>query len=131
MKGVVVKSVGDLYNVKINNNIIRCNYRGKNKLKNEFSNPIVSGDKVEIKLLDEKSGIIEKVIERKNYFIKKSLKDKKAHIIGANVDQILIISSIICIPGQCALAVLSRGAGYHARQCFLAVLPKERTIIVV
>ena len=94
MKGVVVKSVGDLYNVKINNNIIRCNYRGKNKIKNEFSNPIVSGDKVEIKLLDEKSGIIEKVIERKNYFIKKSLKDKKAHIIGANVDQILIISSI-------------------------------------
>ena len=35
MKGVVVKSVGDLYNVKINNSIIRCKYRKKNKLNNK------------------------------------------------------------------------------------------------
>ena len=94
MEGVVIKSVGDLYNVKIDDNIIRCNYRGKNKLNNIFSNPIVSGDKVVIQLTDGKSGVIEKVIERKNYFIKKSLKDKKAHIIGANLDQVVIIGSI-------------------------------------
>ncbi len=94
MIGVIVKSVGDLYNVKINNKIIRCNYRGKNKLNNAFSNPIVSGDKVNIKLVDANSGIIEKVLDRKNYFIKKSLKDNKAHIIGANLDQVLIICSI-------------------------------------
>ena len=94
MEGVVIKSVGDIYNVKINNNIIKCNYRGKNKLNNVFSNPIVSGDKVIIQLLDNKNGIIEKIIERKNYFLKRSLKDKKAHIIGANLDQILIMGSI-------------------------------------
>ncbi len=94
MEGVVIKSVGDIYNVKINNNIIKCNYRGKNKLNNVFSNPIVSGDKVIIQLLDNKNGIIEKIIERKNYFLKRSLKDKKAHIIGANLDQVLIMGSI-------------------------------------
>ncbi len=84
MEGVVIKSTGDLYNVKINNNVVRCNYRGKNKLNNIFSNPIVSGDKVNVQLIDNQSGIIEKIIERKNYFIKRSLKDKKAHIVGAN-----------------------------------------------
>ena len=94
MEGVVIKSTGDLYNVKINNNIIRCNFRGKNKLNNIFSNPIVSGDKVKVQLIDNQSGIIEKVIERKNYFIKRSLKDKKAHIVGANLDQVIVLGSI-------------------------------------
>ena len=94
MEGVVIKSTGDLYNVKINNNIIRCNFRGKNKLNNIFSNPIVSGDKVKVQLIDNQSGIIEKVVERKNYFIKRSLKDKKAHIVGANLDQVIVLGSI-------------------------------------
>ena len=65
MEGVVIKSTGDLYNVKINNNIIRCNFRGKNKLNNIFSNPIVSGDKVKVQLIDNQSGIIEKIVKRK------------------------------------------------------------------
>lgn len=94
MEGVVIKSTGDLYNVKINHNIVRCNYRGKNKLNNIFSNPIVSGDKVNVQLIDNQSGIIEKIIERKNYFIKRSLKDKKAHIVGANLDQVVVMGSI-------------------------------------
>ena len=94
MEGVVIKSTGDLYNVKINNNIIRCNFRGKNKLNNIFSNPIVSGDKVKVQLIDNQSGIIEKIVKRKNYFIKRSLKDKKAHIVGANLDQVIVLGSI-------------------------------------
>ena len=94
MEGVVIKSTGDLYNVKINHNIIRCNYRGKNKLNNIFSNPIVSGDKVKVQLIDNQSGVIEKIVERKNYFIKRSLKDKKAHIVGANLDQVVVMGSI-------------------------------------
>ena len=48
MKGVVIKSVGNLYNVQVNNKIFKCNYRGNYKLSNNFSNPIVSGDIVEI-----------------------------------------------------------------------------------
>ena len=94
MKGVVIKTVGNLYTVQLNNKIFKCNYRGKNKLRNNFSNPIVSGDIVEVELIDKETGIIEDIYDRKNYFLKKSLKDNKAHIIAANIDQALIMGSI-------------------------------------
>ena len=94
MKGVVIKSVGNLYNVQVNNKIFKCNYRGKYKVSNNFSNPIVSGDLVEVEVIDKETGVIEKIYNRKNYFLKKSLKDKKAHIIAANIDQTLIMGSI-------------------------------------
>lgn len=94
MKGIVIKSVGNLYNVQVNDKILKCNYRGKYKLSNNFSNPVVSGDTVEVELIDKETGIIEEVYDRKNYFLKKSLKDNKAHIIAANIDQTLIMGSI-------------------------------------
>ena len=84
MKGLVIKTVGNLYNVQVKDKIYKCNYRGKYKLSNNFSNPIVSGDIVEIIINDEETGIIEEIHDRKNYFLKKSLKDNKAHIIAVS-----------------------------------------------
>ena len=63
------KKLKRLYNVEINKNIFRCVYRGKNKLINQFKNPLISGDIVDIKMLDDGTGVIEKVYKRKNYFI--------------------------------------------------------------
>ena len=95
MKGIVIKSYGDTCNIKVSDSIYRCKIRGKHRLKNNFSNPIVSGDFVDIILSGEKGyGIIEKIYERKNYFIKKSIKENKAHLIGSNIDQVIIIFSI-------------------------------------
>ena len=94
MKGTVIKTVGNLYTVETENKIFKCNYRGKNKLNNRFSNPIVSGDIVEFIQSDKEKGIIEEVYDRKNYFLKKSLKDNKAHLIASNIDQTLIMGSI-------------------------------------
>ena len=70
MKGVVIKSVGNLYNVHVNNKIFKCNYRGKYKVSNNFSNPIVSGDLVEVEVIDKETGIIEKIYNRKTIFLK-------------------------------------------------------------
>ena len=95
MKGIVIKSYGDTCKIKVSDSIYRCKIRGKHRLKNNFSNPIVSGDFVDIILSGEKGyGIIEKIYERKNYFIKKSIKENKGHLIGSNIDQIIIIFSI-------------------------------------
>ena len=94
MKGTVIKTVGNLYTVETENKIFKCNYRGKNKLNNRFSNPIVSGDIVEFIQSDKENGIIEEVYDRKNYFLKKSLKNNKAHLIASNIDQTLIMGSI-------------------------------------
>ena len=94
MKGTIIKTVGNLYTVETENKIFKCNYRGKNKLNNRFSNPIVSGDIVEFIQSDKENGIIEEVYDRKNYFLKKSLKNNKAHLIASNIDQTLIMGSI-------------------------------------
>jgi len=95
MKGIVIKSYGDTFKIKVSDSIYRCKIRGKHRLKNNFSNPIVSGDFVDIILSGEKGyGIIEKIYERKNYFIKKSKKENKGHLIGSNIDQVIIIFSI-------------------------------------
>ena len=95
MKGIVIKSYGDTCKIKVSDSIYRCKIRGKHRLKNNYSNPVVSGDYVDIRLSGEKGyGIIEKIYERKNYFIKKSIKENKGHLIGSNIDQVIIIFSI-------------------------------------
>ena len=55
MKGIVIKSYGDTCKIKASDSIYRCKIRGKHRLKNNFSNPIVSGDFVDIILSGEKA----------------------------------------------------------------------------
>ena len=93
MIGLVIKSAGKNSLVKAKNKVYKCTLRGNFRLENNFSNPIVSGDLVKIEIVNNENGIITEILERENLFIKKSLKDNKAHVIGSNIDQILIICS--------------------------------------
>ncbi|RPG64224.1 MAG: ribosome small subunit-dependent GTPase A [Flammeovirgaceae bacterium TMED290] len=93
MIGLVIKSTGKNSLVKAKNKVYKCTLRGNFRLENNFSNPIVSGDLVKIKIDNNENGIITEIFERENLFIKKSLKDNKAHVVGSNIDQILIICS--------------------------------------
>ena len=93
MIGLVIKSTGKNSLVKAKNKVYKCTLRGNFRLENNFSNPIVSGDLVKIEIVNNEIGIITEIFERENLFIKKSLKDNKAHVIGPNIDQILIICS--------------------------------------
>ena len=93
MIGLVIKSAGKNSLVKAKNKVYKCTLRGNFRLENNFSNPIVSGDLVKIEIVNNENGIITEIFERENLFIKKSLKDNKAHVIGSNIDQILIICS--------------------------------------
>ena len=93
MIGLVIKSTGKNSLVKAKNKVYKCTLRGNFRLENNFSNPIVSGDLVKIEIVNNENGIITEIFERENLFIKKSLKDNKAHVIGSNIDQILIICS--------------------------------------
>ena len=93
MIGLVIKSAGKNSLVKAKNKVYKCTLRGNFRLENNFSNPIVSGDLVKIEIVNNENGIVTEIFERENLFIKKSLKDNKAHVIGSNIDQILIICS--------------------------------------
>lgn len=85
-KGIVISNISDLYKVEIEKEgkIYSCNARGK--FKADETSP-VAGDIVEIEITDEEkcAGIIEKIIERKNYIKRPKM---------ANLSQIILVLSM-------------------------------------
>lgn len=89
-KGIVISNISDLYKVEIEKEtkeagkIYSCNARGK--FKADETSP-VAGDFVEIEITDEEkcAGIIEKIVERKNYIKRPKM---------ANLSQIILVVSM-------------------------------------
>lgn len=98
MLGTIIKSTGSWYEVRVNNDILKCRIKGKFRLDGiKHTNPIAVGDYVEIELEDsQETGIIKKIHERKNYIIRKSSNlSKQTHIIASNIDQALLVVSLV------------------------------------
>jgi len=96
-KGLVLKSTGNHYRVRLNNGrVVDCIARGRLRL-NEIktTNPITVGDWVSIELNTSGVGLITSIQERKNYIIRKATNlSREAHIIAANIDQALLVITI-------------------------------------
>ncbi|MFA6925028.1 MAG: ribosome small subunit-dependent GTPase A [Bacteroidales bacterium] len=98
MRGTVVKSTGNIFIVKgENNNRIECKLRGAFRLKGHKStNPVVVGDYVDF-IFDEEqnTGQITELLDRKNFIIRKSVKlSKQTHIIAANIDTAFLLVTL-------------------------------------
>ena len=97
--GVVIKSVGSRYKVLLSTGrVADCILRGKLRVKDvETTNPIAVGDKVLINAgKDDKTGVISNILERKNYILRKASNlSKQSQIIAANLDQLLLMVTII------------------------------------
>jgi len=100
MTGLVFKSTGSWYTVKtINGKIYECRIKGKFRLKGiKSTNPIAVGDYVDFEIEtnnNESTGVINKIHERNNYIVRKSVNlSKQTHIIAANVDQVFLLITI-------------------------------------
>jgi len=96
-KGLVLKSTGNHYRVRLNNGqVVDCIARGRLRL-NEIktTNPITVGDWVSIEMSSSGVGLITSIQERKNYIIRKATNlSREAHIIAANIDQALLVITI-------------------------------------
>jgi ribosome biogenesis GTPase / thiamine phosphate phosphatase len=98
LKGLVLKSTGSLYSVKSESgNIYQCSIKGKLRtLDLKSTNPIAVGDNVTVELINEKDGVIKDILDRKNYIIRKSSNlSKQSHIIAANIDEALLIVTLV------------------------------------
>jgi ribosome biogenesis GTPase len=99
LNGTVIRSTGSWSSVMLDNrSIMECRLRGNYRIKGlRTTSPISVGDKVEF-IVDSKgdqTGVIENILERENYIIRKSVNlSKEAHIIAANIDQALIIATV-------------------------------------
>jgi len=98
MQGLVIKSTGSWYQVATQDgNIIDCRIKGKFRTKEiKTTNPVAVGDHVEIELeTDQETGVINKLLDRKNYIIRKSVNlSKQAQIIAANLDQAFLVVTL-------------------------------------
>jgi ribosome biogenesis GTPase len=98
IKGVVTKSTGNWYHVKSEIGVIKCNIRGKFRIKGiRSTNPVAVGDHVCFELLKEKDkGLIVSLEKRKNILVRKSTNlSKQSHIIAANIDYAFLIATLI------------------------------------
>lgn len=96
MKGIVVKSTGSWYTVKLQDGkIVDARIQGKFRLKGiRSTNPVAVGDFVTLKQEDGTS-VITDIDDRKNYIVRKSINlSKRSHIIAANIDQAILIATI-------------------------------------
>ncbi|TMM56229.1 ribosome small subunit-dependent GTPase A [Maribacter algarum] len=100
MRGVVYKSTGSWYTVKIEDGTFyECRIKGKFRIQGiKSTNPIAVGDVVvfEIEELgDATVGTISAIEERKNYIIRKSVNlSKQTHIIAANLDRVFLLVTL-------------------------------------
>lgn len=97
MEGIVYKTTGKLSTVKLlDGRFVECTVKGKFRMKGiRTTNPVAVGDRVTVAFEEGENGVITQLADRRNYIIRKSVNlSKEAHIIGANLDQAILIASI-------------------------------------
>ena len=95
-KGLVIKSTGSWYLVKNKGDIVRCRIKGKFRTKDIVTtNPVTVGDRVDFEFLEDGTGLINSIDDRKNYIIRRSTRfNKEAHLLAANIDQVIVMVSL-------------------------------------
>jgi len=93
VKGLVVKNTGSWYTVLTDDGqLLDCKVKGNFRLKGiRTTNPVAVGDRVTVS-----EGWITAIDDRRNYIIRKSINlSKQSHILAANVDQAMLIVTVI------------------------------------
>lgn len=100
LEALVLKSTGSWYSLLDRNSgkIYQARLRGKLKLsESKLTNPVAVGDWVYYTLEegDTSQALIEEVLPRKNYIIRKSVhKNQHAQVIAANLDHAFVVASL-------------------------------------
>ena len=102
MRGLVTKSTGSWYLVENEQGeSISCRIKGKFRTKGiQTTNPVAVGDWVNYEIEpNQESAVITALEPRKNYIIRRSINlSKQAQIIGANLDQALLVVTLASPP---------------------------------
>ena len=91
--GTVVENHGALFDVLVDGRVVRCLLRGKlKKDKRRQVAPIAAGDRVELALLEDGRGVIERVLPRQSDLSRRAAgAEPLQQILVANVDQAVIV----------------------------------------
>lgn len=93
MRGLVIKNTGSWYTVRMDDGqLVDCKIKGNFRLRGiRSTNPVAVGDHVEVC-----DSFIVEIENRRNYIIRKSINlSKQSHIIAANVDQAMLVVTVV------------------------------------
>ncbi len=96
-RGLVIQNTGSWYMVLTDDgNEVPCKVKGNFRLKGiRTTNPVAVGDRVEIIVNTDNTGLIKVVEPRSNYIIRRASNlSKESHIIAANLDQAMLIVTL-------------------------------------
>lgn len=99
MKGTIIKSTGSWYWIRNEaGEVIKSRIKGKFRLNGKkLTNPVAVGDYVEFRIEqnEENTGIINKILPRKNYIARQSThKRLHLHLLAANIDQAILFVTL-------------------------------------
>ena len=96
IEGTVTRATGSWYDVLHNGETIACRIRGRIRLKGVRStNPVVVGDRVVCVQGADGEWVIDRILPRRNYIIRRASNlSKESHIIAANIDQALLVVTL-------------------------------------
>ena len=105
MKGLVIKSTGSSYIVRLDDGTnVECRIKGNFRIRGiRSTNPVAVGDYVEVQRDNvpctkdkcQSTSWITEVCERRNYIIRRSTNlSKESHILAANIDQAALIVTV-------------------------------------
>ncbi|MBO4588636.1 MAG: ribosome small subunit-dependent GTPase A [Bacteroidales bacterium] len=96
MQGLVTRTTGSWYKVLSDGAAFDCRLRGNYRLRgNKQTNPVAVGDRVEFELQDDGTGMINNVLDRRNYIVRKATKlSKQTHVIASNIDLLCIVATL-------------------------------------
>jgi len=97
LEGTVIRSTGSWYDVQVDDRIIRSKIRGKFRLaEEEVTNPVAVGDRVTLRTVEDGTGLITEIHERRNRLSRRAAGRRVGmeHVIAANIDRAWLIQSI-------------------------------------
>ncbi len=94
--GRVIQSTGKWYIVNLGDETIECRLPGKFRLdKRKVTNPVAVGDRVKIKVEEDKRGTITEILERENYIPRQATRNRRGEqILVSNIDRAWAFQSI-------------------------------------
>ena len=96
LEGIIVKSTGSWYEIETaDKKRLRARLKGKFRIQGiKSTNPLAVGDKVIFKKTGDE-GVIQQILPRKNYIIRRSINlSKQVQIIAANIDQLFLFITL-------------------------------------
>jgi len=93
VRGRVLRTVGGIYEVEIEGEVLECSLRGRLK-KEKGIGKVAVGDKVELERMDDGGGVITGVLPRSSRLSRRSADGRREQLIAANVDQLGAVISV-------------------------------------